>query len=106
MMKFNPDDLRALAIKFLKGCYFSVRSSALPSGTPCWGKGFTDDPSPFIARLTKIPGCKVQGEPPFEFAIVIDSSNPAISGAAFVLWGVHILSATSSIPFKGRASPH
>jgi len=100
MMKFNPDDLRTLAIKFLKGCYFSVLGSALPPGTPCWGKAFTKDPSPFITRLTKIPGCKVQGEPPFEFAIAVDSSAPATSGAAFVLWGFHILAATSTIPLE------
>lgn len=92
------DDLEAVAIKLLRGCYFEQTGTALPASSNCWARAFDEDPGETWEAVQRLPGALRRGAFPFEYTLVIDHRKPAPAAATIVLWDAFRLFVAGGLP--------
>jgi hypothetical protein len=93
-VELKPAEVDAIAIKFLKGCYYDITGAPLPANIRCGAQGFTRDPRDLIEQVKNLPGYQTRGAIPFETGFLIDGPTSLF---IFVLWDFHCLAAWSNI---------
>lgn len=86
VVEFGWENLEPIAIKLLRGCYFSVYATPLPQTPVPWAKSFTDNPQYHITELTNAPGAVVRGGFPFSFVLAPMTTTPGLAAGMFSLW--------------------
>ena len=100
-VQFRWEDLEALAVKLLKGCYFATHDLPLPADASFWAVGYDVDPRELFDEWTRTPGCVQRGAFPFRFSIATLQSIIGAAGAFFQLWDHHFVFAASNLPRSG-----
>lgn len=91
---YGWENLEAIAIKFLRGCYFARFGTPLRSDGRIWARAFTEDPRELVGRWQRIPTCTTTGDFPFSYCLAVDADQ-ARAGAFFVLWDSLVLFASN-----------
>jgi hypothetical protein len=94
-MEIDQGALDALSAKFIRGIYYYLRNIPYAGNAKIAGGMFTSDPTELLVGISKLPGCIVRREKPFQFAYMISPDETTIV-AMFVLWDCHVVGATAS----------
>ena len=97
-MNCRWEDIETLALKFLRGCYFTNIGTPLPQDAHDWARDFDQDPRERILEWQRAigPTLVTEGGLPFWFSLAI--GNEAKASAWFVLWDFYVLMAAANLP--------
>ncbi len=105
-VRFAPEDLSALGVKFLKGCYFAAKGSPLRADAICEAHAFSQNPTEALRSAEQHLHLNFVGQPPFRYAFARATEDDAVTAWWFILWNYIVIFASSCSPERWNDVSH
>jgi hypothetical protein len=97
-VRFDPEDLSALGVKFLKGCYFVAKGVPLRADGVCESQAFSQNPTEALRSAEQHLHLNFVGQLPFRYAFARATEDDAVTAWWFILWNHVVIFASSCSP--------